>query len=91
MLLFLSLILSKTCFGQIKPCYGFGSDFMRNKCPCDPSAKVSACCGLNYTCSTSFYCTDGHNARVIGSYTDTTFPSKLFKDPSFFVPQDFNA
>jgi len=39
MLLFLSLILSKTCFGQIKPCYGFGSDFMRNKCPCDPKRE----------------------------------------------------
>ena len=60
-------------FSQLKQCYD-PQGKVQPDLPCDPSANVSACCGLGYTCSTNFYCTNSKFAfDVIGTCTDDTW------------------
>ena len=70
--LFFILLSAQRSFCQLKQCW---NEFFepRADLPCDPSANTSACCGPDYICSTSFYCTRNDEWLGLGSCTDKTF------------------
>lgn len=82
--LFLFVLFVGLSSGQLKQCYdqdGTPSDNL----PCDPSANVTACCGLGSTCNTNLYCTGANqeapNFWLVGTCTDPTY-----QDPACPLP-----
>ena len=68
-------------FSQIKQCYD-PEGYVQPDLPCDPSANVSACCGIGYTCIKNFYCTSKkHGYDFIGTCTD-----HMWHDPACPLP-----
>ena len=59
-------------FAQSPKCYRKDGSVLPDV-PCDPEAKVSACCGQGWTCSNSMYCTASDGFHAVGSCTDITW------------------
>ena len=74
--LLLHTFLAGGCFCQLKQCYWTNGELNRDL-PCDPNANVSACCGLDWTCSTNLYCSYSDGSTRVGSCTD-----KSWRDPA---------
>ncbi len=70
----LAFLFACLSFAQVPKCYrkdGLELDDL----PCDPRAKVSACCGPGWSCSSNLYCTDVDGWKGVGSCTDMTWQS----------------
>ena len=67
---FVVIFLYVMFLSQLKQCHD-SQGHVQPDLPCDPSANVSACCQIGYTCSTNFYCTSSENGyHFVGTCTD---------------------
>ena len=80
LLLFSTLVATEL---ELKNCFGADGTPVITDAPCDPTANVSSCCGLTWSCATNMYCQSPSDSSTtfVGTCTDRTW-----KDPACPFP-----